>query len=184
MQSESRREDLALSASAQCPGAARAPTPSVHSTSPAQLRLRAQKENPAAGDGRGFRTIGRPGIGGAWRPSKPISRPPPWPGSIRRCRVYGRRYNTRVQRPDVSFRQALNRFAILARWSDAQRYRSGRNVRFIARPPQRNLGNAFHRRHTHGTDDCDAAYVTAEDPWSTVVGLMDCGHDQGREWDR
>jgi hypothetical protein len=111
------REDLALSASAQCPGAARAPTPSVRSTSPAQLRFRAQKENPAAGDGRGFRTIGRPGIGGAWRPSKPISRPPPWPGSIRRCRVYGRRYNTLVQRPDVSFRQALNRFAILAKWS-------------------------------------------------------------------
>jgi CRP-like cAMP-binding protein len=43
------------------------------------------------------------------------------------------------------------------------------------------LGNAFHRRRTHGTDDCDAAYVSAEDPWSTIVGLMDCGHDQGRE---
>ena|ERR1700720_2759848 len=33
---------------------------------PARFWLRTQKENPAAGDGRGFRTIGRPGIGGAW----------------------------------------------------------------------------------------------------------------------
>jgi hypothetical protein len=78
MQSESRREDLAHSASAQCPGAARAPTPSVRFTSPAQLRLRAQKENPAAGDGRGFRTIGRPGIGGGLggRPSPLVARNP------------------------------------------------------------------------------------------------------------
>jgi hypothetical protein len=41
-----------------------------------------QKENPAAGDGRGFRTIGRPGIGGAWWPSKPSKYPPAEPGAL------------------------------------------------------------------------------------------------------
>jgi hypothetical protein len=40
----------------------------------AQTSFAPKKENPAGWDGRGF--IGRLGIGGAWWPSKPISRPP------------------------------------------------------------------------------------------------------------